>query len=409
MGLLSGGAALARDGPGSRRQHAHTPTANPINTPSPIPCPQPPVQVAGAECVARPARAARVSRSGSARTGHEHRYRTAAAAACQSRLDHCMVLRPSGRKDVMAAMAAVRWSLRVASRQAARALLAAGRRVRWRLPGCLLGCLALGITASALIGQTRHSAQLPAERTTSALPVPVLVDAGPPPGPLLPLWQVTTGNVADLAIQGGQIGHGLVDGQLVVVSGAGIDVRDARTGSPRWHYYRKGWMLVGWAATRTEIAAFFQRVAQPLAHILAVLDAPTGRTLWQSARDRPVGIGPSSLRWLSGPEAFLVSRDGRVIRGVASRDGWTLWSRQLPSGCAVSASGAYGSDGDDTDVDVFSVVCGSSQRLVAVNPVDGNIRWRERSGTGAAAAVTVQHGITSVWDGDALQVLSSTG
>ena len=149
------------------------------------------------------------------------------------------------------------------------------------------------------------------------MPPPFLIDEGPPSGPLLPLWQVSTDNVPEQAPQGDQAGYGLVDGQVVIASGAGLDVRDARTGGARWHYYRQGWTLAGWAATHTEVAAFFERGAASAAHVLVALDAATGRTLWQSVRDKPVGVEPGSLRWLSGPDSFLVSTDGRQARAVA--------------------------------------------------------------------------------------------
>ncbi len=304
----------------------------------------------------------------------------------------------------MAAIAAVRG----ASRHARRALLAASRRVRWRSLGGMLGCLVVATAGVVGLDVARKAGPLIAQRTVSSVPPPFLIDMGPSSGLLLPLWQVTTDNVPDQAPQGGHVDSGLVDGQIVIASGAGLDVRDGRTGGARWHYYRQGWTLAGWAATHTEVAAFFERGSGSPAHILVALDAATGQTLWQNERDKPVGVEPGSLRWLSGPDSFLVSADGREVFAVASRAGLILWSLPLPLSCSLSASEPFGSSGDDSAVDVFSFACGTAQRLLAVNPVDGHIRWRLSAGSGAAEVV-VFGGISALWDGETLQVLSANG
>jgi outer membrane protein assembly factor BamB len=305
----------------------------------------------------------------------------------------------------MAAMAAVRG----ASRHARYALLSAGRRIRWRLLGGLFTCLMLAATAMIGLEAARRAVPVAAEQTTSSVPPPVLVDAGPPPGPLLAIWRIATDNLPDQAPQGGQVGAGLVDGQLVIASGAGLDVRDGRTGGARWHYYRKGWMLAGWAATPAEVAAFFERGSGYPAHVLVALDAATGRALWQSVRDRPVGVEPGALRWLSGPGSFLVSTDGRAVRAVAARTGLTQWSLPLPRRCSLSAPEPFGTGGDDITVDVLSFTCGAGQRLVAVNPVDGHVRWRLRPADAGATAVLVHGGTSVLWDGEALRVVGADG
>jgi outer membrane protein assembly factor BamB len=255
----------------------------------------------------------------------------------------------------------------------------------------------------------RQAGPLVAERTTSSVPPPFLIDAGPPAGPLLPLWQVTTNNVPDQAPQGGQVDAGLAGGELVIASGVGLDVRDARTGRARWHYYRHGWMLAGWAATHTEIAAFFERGAGLPAHLLVALDAATGQPRWQSERDKPVGVEPGSLRWLSGPGSFLVTADGREVRAVGARTGLILWSMPLPRNCSFSASEPFGSGGDGAAVDVLSFACVTGQRLVAVDPAAGQVRWRLRSAGSGAVAVLVRSGISVLWDGEMLQVLGANG
>ena len=338
----------------------------------------------------------------------------------------------------MAAIAAVR----VASRHARRALRAAGRRVSWRVLGGVLTCVALVIATIAAIGEARRAERLPVEQTTSRVAPPILTATGPAAGPLVPVWRVATGGVPDRVFQGGQVGYGIVDGQLVIASGAGIDVRDTRTGLPRWHYYREGWALAGWAATRSEIAVFFKRSPGSVdgaglgsgagasgsadsggtvsggtvsggtgtgGHLLVALDAATGQTLWQSQRDLPAGVEPGSLRWLAGPGVFIAARDAHTIQGASSRTGRTVWSRRLPGTCSLPEPEPYGSAGDGSAAAVFTAECPNGQRVFALDPVNGRVRWSLRTVGAASAAITVQHGVTAVWDGGTLQVLDADG
>lgn len=302
---------------------------------------------------------------------------------------------------------AARTAVRMASVRARRMLAAARRRTpRWQALGVLACCAVL--LAGAVIGIREAAAgRAAAQHTTSRVPPAQLASTGPPPGLLLPAWQVTT-NLAGQPAPPGQVSYGLVDGQLVVVSGTGLDVRDGRTGRPRWHYFQPGGTLAGWAATGTEIAAYFEHVSGRGSHLLVGLDAATGQQLWQSRLDRPAGVEQYSLRWPSGPGVFLVTRDGRTLMAARSRTGTTAWSRALPDGCSPSAPAPYSSGGDQS-LTVFTAECRSGQQVLAMNPANGVLRWSLSPTGGGNAAIMVQHGISAIWDGTTLQVVRGDG
>jgi outer membrane protein assembly factor BamB len=301
-----------------------------------------------------------------------------------------------------------RTAVQIASDHARRMLAAARRRTpRWQALGVVVCCAAL--LAAAVVGiRQAVAAKTVAEHTTSRVPPAQLVGAGPQPGLLTPAWQVTTGNLADQPPANGQVSYGLVDGQLVVVSGAGLDVRDSRTGRPRWHFFEPGATLAGWTATGTEVAAYFEHTAGRGGHLLVALDASTGQQLWQSREDLPAGVEQNSLRWPAGPGVFLVTRNRRTLIAARSRSGTTDWSRTLPEGCSLSEPAPYSSGGDPS-LAVFTAGCRAGQQVLALSPALGALRWSVSPAGGGNAAVMVQHGITSVWDGSTLRVIRGDG
>ena len=303
---------------------------------------------------------------------------------------------------------AARTAVRMASVRARRMLAAARRRTpRWQAVGVLACCAIL--LAGAVIGiRAAAAGRSVAEHVTSRVRPAQLTDAGPPPGLLLPAWQVTTTNLADESAPPGQVSYGLVDGQLVVASSGGLDVRDARTGHTRWNYFEPGGTLAGWAATGTEIAAYFEHAGGRGSHLMVALDAATGQQLWQSRVDRPAGAEQYSRRWPSGPGVFLVTRDGRTVTAARSRAGTAAWSRRLPDGCSLSAPAPYSSGGDQT-LAVFTANCRGGPQVLAMTPSDGVLSWTMRSAGGGTAAVMAQHGISAVWDGASLQVVRGDG
>ena len=58
---------------------------------------------------------------------------------------------------------------------------------------------------------------------------------------------------------------------------------------------------------------------------------------------------------------------------------------------------------------MLSVACGAGQVLLAVDPLDGHVRWRLRPPGAGPVSVVVRGGITVLWDGEVLQVVGSGG
>jgi outer membrane protein assembly factor BamB len=282
------------------------------------------------------------------------------------------------------------------------------RRVRWRPLGSMVLVAAVTVAAVAGVREIRGGAGNRVDHTTSRTPPPLLTAAGPPPGPVLPVWSAATDDLAGQPPPVGQVAYGIVSGQVIVASGRGLDVLDSRTGRPRWHLYREGWTLDGWAGTGSELAAYFEWSGDSATHLLISLDAATGAELWQSGTAAPAGVEQYSLRWPAAAAAFLATRDTRTLEALASRTGRVLWTRALPRGCTLAGPAPFGSGGDDA-VALLPGSCAGQQRVIAYDPADGRIRWSVPAASTAGATVIVRQGISAIWDGSVLRVLDALG
>ena len=134
---------------------------------------------------------------------------------------------------------------------------------------------------------------------------------GPPAGPVTTSWQLTTPiRDSDLPAYD-RVAYTLVDGELVIVSGHGLDVRDARTGRERWHYYRAQWSLLGWAHTGQVLVAYLERTGHRGNRLMVGLDAVSGTLLWRQRGDVPAATERTTLRWPAGDGVVIVTDDGR--------------------------------------------------------------------------------------------------
>lgn len=240
-------------------------------------------------------------------------------------------------------------------------------------------------------------------------PAPRPAEMGPPPGPVASTWQLATAVQRSGLSPYDQVAHAVVLGQLVVVSGRGLDVRDARTGRARWHYYRSDWALLGWAATRDHIVAYLERSGHRDDRLMVGFDAVSGRLLWQVEGDVPAVTERTMLRWPAGSDVVLTTDgDRNMLRGRSAATGEQLWTAGLPHGCALPETAAQGSGGSET-LAVLALDCDGPGRLLAVDPGTGRARWVKTFRSAEPPMVAVNDDVTTVFDGTALRVYNRAG
>jgi hypothetical protein len=280
-------------------------------------------------------------------------------------------------------------------------------RSRWRaVPGVLATLVTVvcgAILADRLILQAEW---WQVNRTVTHAPRPQLADLGPPPGPVTVSWQLST-SVADSELPAyDRVAFTLVDGELVVVSGRGLTVRDARTGRERWHYYRGEWSLLGWARTGQVLIAYLERTGHRGNRLMVGLDAVSGTLLWRQRGDVPAATERTTLRWPAGGGVVIVTEDGRhTLYGRSAATGRRVWTKRLAHGCLLPEAAPYGSAASET-VAAFGLDCGARDRTLAVDPRTGHTLFTTNA---AHAAVSVSGDVTAVFDGVGLYAYDRSG
>jgi len=280
-------------------------------------------------------------------------------------------------------------------------------RSRWRaVPGVLAILVTIvcgAILADHLILQAEW---WQVNRTVTHAPRPQLADLGPPPGPVTMSWQLNT-PVSDSELPAyDRVAYTVVDGELVVVSGHGLTVRDARTGRERWHYYRGQWSLLGWARTGQVLIAYLERTGHRGNRLMVGLDAVSGTLLWRQRGDVPAATERGTLRWPAGAGVVIVTEDGRhALYGRSASTGHRMWTKRLAHGCLVPEAVPYGSGGSET-VATFSLDCGARDHTLTVDPRTGRTLFTTNA---AHAAVSVSGDVTAVFDSTGLYAYDRTG
>ncbi|MCO6004824.1 PQQ-binding-like beta-propeller repeat protein [Actinoallomurus purpureus] len=248
-------------------------------------------------------------------------------------------------------------------------------------------------------------------RTVTHAPQPPLADLGPPATPVTASWQLST-PVGDSDLPAyDRVAYTVMDGQLVIVSGHGLDVRDARTGWERWHYHRAEWSVLGWARTGQVLVAYLERTGHRGDRLMVGLDAVSGTLLWRQQGDVPAATDRTTLRWPAAGGVVFVTGDGRhTLYGRSATTGRRLWTKRLPHGCLLPEAVPYASGSSDT-IAAFSIDCGASDRVLVVDrdPRSGRARFTVLARNTARSAVAVGGDVTAVFDGSSLDAFDRSG
>ncbi|MFC5180143.1 outer membrane protein assembly factor BamB family protein [Actinomadura harenae] len=260
---------------------------------------------------------------------------------------------------------------------------------------------AVGVRFLLTDGWVRH--------TVTADPVDAQPALGPPPGPLTTSWTRTV-PLRRAAVAGHDtVAHEVADGQVVTAAGAGLSVRDARTGARRWEYRRSGWSLLGWTATGGRLVAFFQRDGRPGEHEFVGFDALSGGLLWRGSDGRPAAVARATLHWPSGSDIVLTaSTDRRELYGRSTVNGVQRWRVRLPEGCRLYEDAPTPSGASD-DLAALALDCVGRSHLYAVEPATGHFLWDRVLGSDDAPEIAVRGRAVLAADGVALRVFDGSG
>ncbi|HEX6470476.1 MAG TPA: PQQ-binding-like beta-propeller repeat protein [Streptosporangiaceae bacterium] len=249
------------------------------------------------------------------------------------------------------------------------------------------------------------------DRTETIAAEPPLAPLGPPPGPVATTWQLTTPVHHSGLPPYDQVAHAVVAGELIVVSGRGLSVRDARTGGERWHYYRTGWSLLGWAQTVDRIVVYQERDGNRGDRLLLGLDVVSGRELWRQSGAAPAATDRTTLRWPAASGMILTTDGDRTtLHGRSAETGRRLWTRELPAGCVLPEAAPYASDATDAAAGsaagtaAVALDCTDHSRVLAVDPATGHVRLDAPFGAADPPELAVRGGTVAVFDGTALRV-----
>ena len=221
------------------------------------------------------------------------------------------------------------------------------------------------------------------DRTTAAAPAQPAADAGLPAATPKQLWRADLPNVPSPNVARLEP----VAGQLAVVSPRGLDVLDAQTGKPRWHYYEKSRLVTSYAVTADAVVVTTVAAGKDGKALLdddkqlrtTGLDAATGKSLWdkdhllpvtegQQTGYHPFGSAKSGVAVLAGPD-----KARPTLLGIDARTGkqrWT-WSNGAAQHCSFRPQDSDGS------LLLFEASCGTQKTMYALDPTSGVIRWEK--------------------------------
>ncbi|WP_176611435.1 PQQ-binding-like beta-propeller repeat protein [Actinomadura sp. WMMB 499] len=278
--------------------------------------------------------------------------------------------------------------------------------------GLIAGGLAVALCVVLIDRFVLHAEWWEVRHRVTGTPVSPLGDVGPPPGPLAVSWERTTrvhrGSVAGFDA----VSYDVAKGQVVAVSGQGVQVVDARTGAKRWSYSRSDWSLLGWTSTGSQLVGYFERDGHRADRVLVGFDVLSGSLLWKREGPRPAAVSRTTLRFPAGAGIVLATDEKRdKLIGLSAETGEPLYQRTVRHGCRLF-DGAAQPSGDRESLVALALDCARQSRpsrLLALDPRTGEVRWDEVLGAEEAPEVTMLDGVTLVSDGTALRAFDEEG
>ena len=214
---------------------------------------------------------------------------------------------------------------------------------------------------------------------STATALPPLPDTARAEGALTEAWHVDTFAGETGTATAARMSARLVGGQLFVAHPSGLDVYDARTGRPRWHYREPDRTLSDFAVTA---GMFVARTGEPgeSPGRWVGLDAATGRIRW-TAEDDGIPFRQDQAEMVAGAGVVpVMDIDGAAsdeVRAIDARTGRTRWKRRVAERGCEADPGDQG-EGGESDGSLFAVdesCVGSQHRVILLNPADGRQRW----------------------------------
>ncbi|MUN40349.1 outer membrane protein assembly factor BamB family protein [Actinomadura litoris] len=296
----------------------------------------------------------------------------------------------------------------VGSRQRTGGRSGPASRIRLAL-GLVAGAVAIALCTVLTDRFVLHAEWWQVRHTVTADPVAPQAAIGPPPGPLTASWERTTpmhhGPVAGYD----SVAYDVAQGQVVVASGDGLEVRDARTGDSRWSYRRSGWTLLGWASTRSRLIAYFERDGHRGERLFAGFDALSGGLLWRREGERPAAASRATLRFPAGAGVVLATdEERRTVSGRSAETGARVWERRLPGRCRLFEGAAHPSDAREK-LAALALDCPGRSRLLALDPATGRVVFDRTLGSPESPEVAMLDGVTLASDGTALRAFGPKG
>ncbi|WP_242903221.1 outer membrane protein assembly factor BamB family protein [Actinomadura terrae] len=296
----------------------------------------------------------------------------------------------------------------VGSRQRPGGRAGPASRIRLAL-GLVAGAVAIAVCTVLTDRFVLHAEWWQVRHTVTAEPVAPQSAIGPPPGPLTASWERTIpmhhGPVAGYD----SVAYDVAQGQVVVASGDGLEVRDARTGEGRWSYRRSGWTLLGWASTRSRLIAYFERDGHRGERLFAGFDALSGGLLWRREGERPAAASRTTLRFPAGAGVVLATdEERRTVSGRSAETGARVWERRLPGRCRLFEGAAHPSDAREK-LAALALDCPGRSRLLALDPATGRIVFDQPLGSPESPEVAMLDGVTLASDGTALRAFGPKG